>query len=394
MDKGITVWMILSTILVFFMIPGLAFFYGGMTKRSSVLHTMMKSFIAIGFGGLLWVMFGYTIAFGTGGNAFFGSFQNIFLDGITSESMYATFPTYIYVMFQGMFAIIAVALISGAIIERTKFSAYVIFIIFWILCVYAPSAHWAWSEEGFLFKMGVIDLAGGTVIHISAGISAIVAALIIGPRKEKEDIPHNIPFVLLGTSILWFGWFGFNGGSTFEVNGETARVLLTTFIASCTGFVVFIILDTFRKGMPSVVGGCIGAVAGLVSITPAALAVTPKSSLLIGICGSLAVYVVLLQKHRFRFDDVLDVFACHGVAGIVGAILTGIFARTTMPALNIGHQLLIQCVSVLCIGIYAACITACILYCIKFFVGLRIDEDRIIVDDIDQHLHGEQGYQS
>ena len=210
LDTGNTAWVIVAGAMVFFMTPGLAFFYGGMARRSSVLHTMMKSFLAIGIGAIVWIVIGYTITFGPNGNAFLGSMKFLGLSGMTPDLLEPTgIPTLIFVFFQGAFAVIAVALISGAIIERTKFASYLVFIILWLILVYSVTAHWAWSSDGWLFKMGVLDLAGGTVIHISAGVSAVVAALIIGPRSKKENGPHNIPYVLLGTGILWFGWFGF-----------------------------------------------------------------------------------------------------------------------------------------------------------------------------------------
>ena len=382
--------------MVFFMTPGLAFFYGGMARRSSVLHTMMKSFLAISIGAVAWILIGYTIVFGPEGNAFLGSMKFIGLSGMTPDLLEPTgIPTLIFAFFQGTFAVIAVALISGAIIERTKFISYLLFVVLWVILVYSVTAHWAWSADGWLFKMGVLDLAGGTVIHISAGISAVVAALIIGPRPKKENGPHNIPYVLLGTGILWFGWFGFNAGSVLAANGTAALAVMTTFGASATGFVTWLIWDAIKGKKPSVVGAAIGAVIGLVAITPAASFVTPLVSLLFGFVSVTASYWILLSKEKLPFDDVLDVFACHGVGGIVGALMTGMFAYTTGSGnASTIKQVGIQSVGILSIAIYAAIVTAIILYVVKAIFGLRINhvDDENFNYSIDEIIHGELGY--
>lgn len=395
LDTGNTAWMLISTALVFFMIPGLAFFYGGMARRSSVLHTMMKSFVAIGVGGLVWILAGYSLVFGPSQSSVVGSLKYFGLNNINADMMESTgIPTYSFVLFQGMFAVIAVALISGAIIERTKFISYLVFIVFWLLLVYAPTAHWTWSSEGWLYKLGVLDLAGGTVIHISAGVSAVIAALIIGPRENKNGGPHNIPYVLLGTGILWFGWFGFNGGSVLAANGTTALALVTTFTASCAGFVTWLFLDIIRGKKPSAVGAAIGAVVGLVAITPAASFVTPVYSVLFGILGVVASYFVLLSKEKFPFDDVLDVFACHGIGGITGALLTGFFAFSTGSGKIFFSQVSIQLLGVLSIAVYAAIMSSLILFTIKALFGLRIKspEKENLDLSIDEIIHGELGY--
>ena len=282
-----------------------------------------------------------------------------------------------------------------AIIERTKFISYLLFVVLWVILVYSVTAHWAWSADGWLFKMGVLDLAGGTVIHISAGISAVVAALIIGPRPKKENGPHNIPYVLLGTGILWFGWFGFNAGSVLAANGTAALAVMTTFGASATGFVTWLIWDAIKGKKPSVVGAAIGAVIGLVAITPAASFVTPLVSLLFGFVSVTASYWILLSKEKLPFDDVLDVFACHGVGGIVGALMTGMFAYTTGSGnASTIKQVGIQSVGILSIAIYAAIVTAIILYVVKAIFGLRINhvDDENFNYSIDEIIHGELGY--
>lgn len=396
LDTGNTAWVMIAGAMVFFMTPGLAFFYGGMARRSSVLHTMMKSFLAISIGAIAWILVGYTIVFGPGGNNFMGSMKFIGLLNMTPDLLEPTgIPTLIFAFFQGTFAVIAVALISGAIIERTKFISYLLFVVLWVILVYSVTAHWAWSSDGWLFKMGVLDLAGGTVIHISAGISAVVAALIIGPRPKKENGPHNIPYVLLGTGILWFGWFGFNAGSVLAANGTAALAVMTTFGASATGFVTWLIWDGIKGKKPSVVGAAIGAVIGLVAITPAASFVTPIISLLFGFVSVTVSYWILLSKEKLPFDDVLDVFACHGVGGIVGALMTGIFAYST----NSGNastlkQVGIQSIGIISITIYSAIVTAIILYIVKALFGLRIDhvDDENFNYSIDEIIHGELGY--
>ena len=396
LDTGNTAWVMVAGAMVFFMTPGLAFFYGGMARRSSVLHTMMKSFLAISIGAVAWILIGYTIVFGPEGNAFLGSMKFIGLSGMTPDLLEPTgIPTLIFAFFQGTFAVIAVALISGAIIERTKFISYLLFVVLWVILVYSVTAHWAWSADGWLFKMGVLDLAGGTVIHISAGISAVVAALIIGPRPKKENGPHNIPYVLLGTGILWFGWFGFNAGSVLAANGVAALAVMTTFGASATGFVTWLIWDAIKGKKPSVVGAAIGAVIGLVAITPAASFVTPIVSLFIGFASVTTSYWILLSKEKLPFDDVLDVFACHGIGGIVGALLTGVFAFTTgsgNPSMI--KQVGIQFVGIFSIIIYASIMTAIILYAVKAIFGLRIDQvgDENFNYSIDEIIHGELGY--
>ncbi len=395
LDTGNTAWVIVAGTLVFFMTPGLAFFYGGMARRSSVLHTMMKSFLAIGIGAIVWILLGYTIAFGSGGNSWLGGFKFLGLNNIGVDMLEPTgIPTLVFVFFQGAFAIIAVALISGAIIERTKFASYLIFVILWLILVYSVTAHWAWCADGWLFKMGVLDLAGGTVIHISAGVSAIVATLLIGPRPKKENGPHNIPYVLLGTGILWFGWFGFNAGSVLSANGTAALAIITTFGSSATGFISWLIWDAIRGKKPSVVGAAIGSVIGLVAITPAASFVTPLYSLLFGFISVTVSYWVLLSKERLPFDDVLDVFACHGLGGIVGSLLTGLFAFSTGSGKPVLTQLGIQAVGILSISIYAAIVSAIILLIIKMVFGLRIDhvDDENFNYSIDEIIHGELGY--
>lgn len=394
LDTGNTAWMLISMALVFFMIPGLALFYGGMARRSSVLSTMMKSYLAIGFGGMVWITVGYTIAFGTQGSDFFGSFNNLFLHNIGILELNSNHvPVFVWILFQGMFAVIAVALISGAIIERTKFVSYVIFIILWLLLIYAPTAHWAWDSTGFLFKMGVLDFAGGTVIHVSAGISAVVAALMIGPRVERIDQPHNIPFVLLGTGILWFGWFGFNAGSAGGANPLAALASINTFSASAAAFSTWVLLDLIFHKKSSALGASIGAVVGLVAITPAAGFVSPTASILFGVCGVIASFFLLQFKERFPFDDALDVFACHGVGGIVGCLLTGVFAFTTHSGKDTITQLGIQARSILIISLYAAVVTFLILFLLKKTLGLRLEHNqKTEFNHIDEMMLGEKGY--
>jgi ammonium transporter, Amt family len=330
LDTGDTAFMLLSAALVMLMTPGLAFFYGGMVRGKSVLNTMMMSFVALAIVGVLWAVVGYTMAFGAGGNNWLGSFVNAGLKGTTGpNSLVGTIPTPVYVAFQAMFAIIAPALISGAVVDRMRFGAFSLFVALWSLLIYSPLAHWVWSADGWLFKMGILDFAGGTVIHIAAGISGLVAALVIGPRlptTRRTSLPHNVPFVLLGAALLWFGWFGFNAGSALGANYIAANAFMTTNTATAAAVLVWLGWELLRGQKPTAVGAATGAVVGLVAITPACGYVSPMAAVVIGLVASSASFWAVQLKTRFRLDDALDVFACHGVAGIVGALLTGVFA--------------------------------------------------------------------
>jgi Amt family ammonium transporter len=327
-------WMIVATALVFLMTPGLAFFYGGMVHRKNVLSTMIKSFVATGVVSILWVTVGYSLCFGDSIGGFIGNpFTHIFFKGVASGapwSLAPTIPLTLFALFQLMFAIITPSLVVGAVAERIRFSSYILFIVLFSLLVYAPLAHWTWNPEGFLFKMGVLDFAGGTVVHISAGCAALAGAIVLKRRKvhleHREIPPANIPYVLIGTGLLWFGWFGFNAGSALAANSLSVSAFATTNIAAAAGGLAWMFFDVLKGKKPSVLGFCIGAVVGLVAITPAAGFVAIPQSIFIGSVAALISNVAVYYKSKSILDDTLDVFPCHGIGGIVGMIMTGIFA--------------------------------------------------------------------
>ena len=402
-DFADTAFLLISSALVLLMTPALAFFYGGLSRSKSVLNTMMMSFAAMGVITLVWVVLGYSIAFGDDSmGALFGSFKNVMLAGMDSSSTATTFvpahliPKYVFVMFQATFAIIAAALISGALVDRMKFGAYLAFIALWSLFVYSPVAHWVWDASGWLFNMGALDFAGGTVVHINAGVSALVAAKLLGPRLQttrNSAIPHNIPFVLLGAGLLWFGWFGFNAGSALSANGSAGLAMLTTQIATAAAMLVWLIWERATGHAMSAVGAATGAVVGLVAITPAAGIVSPAYAILVGALGATASFWAVQNKRHFKVDDVLDVFACHGVAGIVGAILTGAFAFSTGQGKGTLEQVKIQCIGVGATILYAAIGTFIIVKLIALFGGLRLSKDAEM-EGIDIVCHEESAYTS
>ena len=403
LDRGDTAFMLVCAALVLLMTPALAFFYGGLSRSRSVLNTMMMSFAALGVVTIVWTVAGFSFAFGDNPmNAYFGSFDNIMLSGMDKGTLAATFedghgiPKYVFVMFQMTFAIIAAALISGALVDRMKFSAYLVFIALWSLIVYSPIAHWVWDGAGWLFVAGALDFAGGTVVHINAGISALVAAAVLGPRlktSRQTAIPHNIPFVMLGSGLLWFGWFGFNAGSAMGANGDAGLALINTQIATGAALMAWLVWEKITGHAMSAVGAATGAVVGLVAITPAAGLVSPAYALIIGILGATGSFFAVRYKKVFRADDVLDVFACHGVAGIIGAVLTGAFAFSTGTGIETGPQIILQLEAVGATIVYCAVMTFVILQLIKFTIGLRVPQADE-VQGIDITNHEEAGYTS
>ena len=403
MNSGDTAWTLIATVLVFLMTPGLAFFYGGLVRERSAINTIKMSFIALGLVTMLWSLVGYSLAFSPG-NAWIGGLAWVGLEGVgaaPNADIAGNIPHFVFMMFQMMFAIITPALISGAIVGRMKFRAYALFIMAWSLFVYVPLCHWVWGPDGWIGALGAIDFAGGTVVHISAGVAALVAALILGPRRRTDDDPgrpHNVPLVVLGASLLWFGWFGFNAGSALAADGLAALAAVTTMLAAASAAVTWVALQTLRREKPTAVGASIGAVVGLVAITPAAGFVTPMSALAIGAIGSAVSYFVMAMLGRTNVDDTLDVFACHGVGGIVGAILTGVFATTAAnPAgadgLLAGNAglLLAQIVSVLAAASLSAIGTTVILLVLRAVVGLR-PSLRAEEQGIDWSEHSELAY--
>ncbi|MBB6017230.1 ammonium transporter [Deinococcus radiopugnans] len=392
LNTGDTAWMLVSAALVLLMTPGLALFYGGLTRAQSVLNTMMMSVVSIGLVGVLWMLAGYSIAFGEGGNAFVGSLANVGLNGLT-DGLTGTIPTSVFAAFQAMFAIIALALISGAVVERMRFGAFVLFGGLWTLLIYSPLAHWVWSADGWLFKAGALDFAGGTVIHLSAGISALVAAFVLGPRigfPRSAHVPHNVPLVLLGAGLLWFGWMGFNAGSALAANQTAGLAFLTTLIAPAAAMLTWLGLESSR-GKPTAVGAATGLVVGLVAITPACAFVSPWAAVIVGAAGAAASYGAVQLKHRLGADDTLDVFACHGVAGIVGALLTGALAWTTGQGRPVGEQMAIQLLSVAASLVWAGAGSFILLKLVSVVMPLRIPASQE-VGGIDISAHSEQGY--
>ncbi len=327
-------WIIIATALVFLMTPGLAFFYGGMVHRKNVLSTMMKSVVAAGIVSVLWVVAGYSLCFG---NSFYGIIGNPFTHAFFKDvfsgkpwTFAPTIPLALFALFQLMFAVITPGIVVGAIAERMRFRAYILFTVLFSLFVYAPLAHWSWHPDGFLLKMGALDFAGGTVVHISAGCAALAGALVLKPRKSwfisKETEPANIPYVLIGTGLLWFGWFGFNAGSALGANSLAVSAFATTNTAAAAAGLAWMFFDVMKGKKPSVIGFCIGAVVGLVAITPGAGFIGVPQSIFIGVVAAVISNTAVMLKSKSRLDDTLDVFPCHGVGGIVGMILTGVFA--------------------------------------------------------------------
>ena len=338
MNQADTAWMLISTALVLLMTPALAFFYGGLVRSKNALNTMMMSFISLGFVGVLWALIGYSLAL-TAGNNWLGDLSLAFLNGVglaeTGAIVPLTIPHALYMAFQATFCIITAALISGAIVERMRFSAYLIFICLWSVVVYAPMAHWVWGG-GWLADMGAWDFAGGTVVHVNAGAAALVAALVVGKRSDyghASILPHNIPTVLLGAGLLWFGWFGFNAGSALAASPIAALAFVTTMLAPAATLVVWTFLDMMRSGKPTAVGAATAIVVGLVAITPAAGFISPMSAIALGAIAAVPSYLALIIRVKTGLDDSLDVVAAHGVGGTVGAILTGVFAEKSLNGL-------------------------------------------------------------
>jgi len=334
-NSGDTAWMLTAAALVLLMTPGLSFFYGGMVSFKNVVSTMLQSVVALGIISILWVVVGFSLAFGDSFHGFIGNpLTYLFFDGVTGATNAAlspTVPLLVFAMFQLKFAIITPALITGSFAERVNFKGYVLFITLWSLLIYAPLAHWTWHPQGFLRQWGVLDFAGGTVVHMSAGFAALAAAIVLGRRQSHEDgrthAPANVPYVLLGTGMLWFGWFGFNAGSALSANGTAAMAFATTQFASASAMLTWMLVDVARNRRPSALGACIGAVVGLVAITPAAGYVSVPQSIFIGFVASVVSNMAVHWKSKTTLDDTLDVFPCHGVGGIVGMLLTGVLAR-------------------------------------------------------------------
>jgi ammonium transporter, Amt family len=396
-NSGDTAWILMSAALVMLMTPGLAFFYGGLVRRKNVLSTIMHSFFILGLVSVTWVLWGYSIAFAPdAGLGLFGGLDYLGFEGVTGEpGPYAdTIPHLAFAVFQGMFAIITPALITGAFAERKNFKAFVIFAVLWSTLVYAPIAHWVWGDGGWLGGLGILDFAGGTVVHLSSGISALVAALIIGRRLgvvSPLTEPHNATMTVLGAALLWFGWFGFNAGSALAADGVAALAFVTTNVAAAMAALTWVTVSWLHRGTPSVVGAAVGAIAGLVAITPAAGFVTPAAAILIGFGVALVCYAAAQLRVVLKVDDALDVFAVHGIGGAFGAVATGIFAvEVGLLAGNPG-QVVVQLIGIAAAAAYAAIATAAIFLLINLFIRIRVPssaEER----GLDLAQHGEAAY--
>jgi ammonium transporter, Amt family len=397
MNQADTAWMLVATALVLLMTPALAFFYGGLVRSKNALNTMMMSVISLGVVGVVWALVGYSLAFAPG-NALIGDLSRALLRNVGLEPQ-GTIPHVLFMSYQGTFAIITAALISGAIVERMRFSAYMVFIALWAAFVYSPVAHWVWGG-GWLARMGALDFAGGTVVHVNAGVAALVAAVVLGPRKDfarQAFLPHNVPFTLLGAGLLWFGWFGFNAGSALAASPSAALAFTTTFLAPMGTLVVWSVLDTMRNARVTAVGAATAIVVGLVAVTPAAGFVSPISSLCLGAIAAVPSYYALLYRARTRLDDSLDVVAAHGIGGTVGALLTGVFAEKAWNGATDGllfgnpAQLGVQAVAVGASIVFSGIATFALLKLVGLAIPLRagVTEEG---PGMDVSQHGEEAY--
>jgi len=397
-DSGATAWMLTSTALVLLMVPGLAMFYGGLVRTKNVLGTMMHSFVAMAVIGVLWAVVGYTLAFGPNAlGGWIGWDSNLlFLRGIDGTVASNGIPDLVFAMFQGKFAIITPALIAGAFAERVRFRGYIIFIAAWSLLVYSPLAHWVWAADGFLFKAGAIDFAGGTVVHISAGISGLIAAIYLGKRRGYPRTamhPNNLVMVMMGVGLLWVGWFGFNAGSSLSSGVKTAQALTVTQVAAAAGALAWIAIEAVQHRKATALGIASGILAGLVVITPAAGVVTPAGAVALGFIASGLCYGAILLKGRLGYDDSLDVFGVHGIAGIAGAILLTFFIRATdmAPGKDTLSQLVVQVSGVAITIVYCSILTIVLIVLVQRFFGLRLGTTGEMAG-MDHELHGESGY--
>ena len=397
LNQADTAWLMVSCALVMLMTPGLALFYGGMVGSKNVLSSFMHSFIALGIITLQWVVIGYSLSFGSDvGGGFIGGFEYAFLNGVGLEPQEgSTIPHILFMAFQMMFAIITPALISGAIAERMKFSAYFLFIILWATLVYDPICHWVWGPDGWLGARGALDFAGGTVVHLSSGAAALVCAIVLG-RRGRPGPPHNLTLTLLGAGMLWFGWFGFNAGSALASNENAALALVNTHLSAGAAALAWAIVEWIRQGKPTALGVASGLVAGLVVITPAAGFVGPISAVIMGLLVGPVCYGAVMLKGKLGYDDALDAFGIHGVGGALGAILTGVFAAEvwggTNGLIDGNSELLVEnIIGVLAAAAYSVVVTFVILKIIDATVGLRVSNDEEN-EGLDTNLHGEEGY--
>lgn len=403
LDSGDTAWMLISTALVILMtIPGVALFYGGLIRRENVLNTIFLSFVSFAIVSIIWFVYGYDLTFGSDLWGFMGSIANPLFGGVVESSTlssYApTIPTGLYAIYQMTFAAITVALISGAVVERMKFSAWLAFIPVWATLVYMPVAHWMWGG-GWLAQLGALDFAGGTVVHVNCGMAALALVMLLGARKNANLLPHHLGYSIIGTGLLWFGWFGFNAGSALGATNLAVSAMIVTNISACVGMMTWILMDKLQTGKPTILGALSGAIAGLAAITPAAGYVNVTASIIIGFVAAICAYFAVSHlKPRFGYDDSLDVFGIHGVCGIVGTIAVGFFATPLINSAIKGGliagnpaQIGIQLLAVLAIGAYAFVMTLIIGKVIDKTIGLRV-ENQEEVQGLDINLHEESGY--
>ena len=392
MESGTIAWMLTCSALVLFMTPGLALFYGGLVQGKNLLSTIMYSFICLGLVSVVWVLWGYSLSFGEGGNAFIGSLNNFALSGVDSAE------EQVFVIFQMMFAIITPALITGAFCERFKFKTYLVFLVLWVTFVYAPIAHWVWASDGWLANRGALDFAGGAVVHINAGIAAIAAAALVGRRRNPGVSPNNVPFVILGASMLWFGWFGFNAGSGLAANGQAVSAFLVTNTSAATAMMVWVILNLVHGGKVSGVGAATGAIAGLATITPASGFVGVEAALILGLISGVITYYAVYFKSKVNLDDALDVFAVHGLGGMIGLIGTGVFAAEAIGGakgiLEGSSDLLIEnLILIVATVVYSLVATLVILKVLDIIPGLGLRSTETEEDEgLDVSDHGENAY--
>lgn len=394
-NSGDTSWILMSTVLVLLMtIPGLALFYGGMVRKKNVLATMGHSFSAAAIGSVVWVIIGYTLAFGSGG-AWIGDMSKFLLDGITKDTLSGTIPEILFVIFQMTFAIITLAIISGAVADRIKFSAWIAFLTIWVIVVYAPITHWVWAPTGWLFGKGALDFAGGTVVHINSGVAGLVLAYMLGKRMglgRESMAPHNLVLSVIGASLVWVGWFGFNGGSALAANGSASYAIVTTQVAAAAATLSWLFVERLLRGKASILGAASGAVAGLVVITPAAGFVDVKGALIMGLIGgAVCFWGITGLKRLLKADDALDAFGLHAVGGITGAVLTAVFASEMImgKTVDLLPQLGVQIEGVIAVMVYSAIVTFIIAKLIDLTLGLRVgaDEERM---GLDLSQHGER----
>ncbi len=402
-----TAWIMISTALVLFMtLPGLALFYGGLVRTKNVLSILMQCFAITSIMSILWLIAGYSLAFSDGGsmNAFIGGFDKVLFAGVMEDTVFGSIPEALFALFQMTFAIITPALIVGAFAERARFSAMMLFSAIWLFLVYVPITHWVWAEGGWLYEMGLLDFAGGTVVHITAGVAALVTALVIGKRKDfgvHALPPHNLTMTVIGAGMLWVGWFGFNGGSALAADGNAAMAMLVTHVSAAAGAGMWAAIEWIRHGKPSVLGIVTGMVAGLGTITPASGFVGPAGALLIGLSAGFVCYTATqILKVKLKLDDSLDVFPVHGVGGILGTFLAGIFASAGLgvfsgqgyaEGMNMASQVQVQLIGIVATLVYTAVMTYIILKVVNIFISLRVDRDQE-TEGLDLVSHDERGY--